>query len=140
MIKIDDTMYDCPHSDYQDYTDIFDVSAAPKLDKSNETTEFMSVQFFSTNGHFLRETFVTTLSRNSVEIPVRNLVKLALLIDARSLILSHNHPSGDSNPSDADIVQTRQLVRLLEPLGIHLRDHVITATYNQFSFREAGLI
>jgi DNA repair protein RadC len=52
----------------------------------------------------------------------------------------HNHPSGDPQPSQSDIKQTRDIARILSPLGVHIDDHLIIAGDQQFSFREAGLL
>jgi DNA repair protein RadC len=59
---------------------------------------------------------------------------------AASVIVAHNHPSGDSEPSQADIKTTQQLVAAGIILGIPLRDHVIITKQEYYSFRQAGLI
>lgn len=55
-----------------------------------------------------------------------------------SVIVSHNHPSGDPNPSAADLTVTRQWDHAAQVVGIKLLDHVITNGESYFSFREGG--
>lgn len=59
---------------------------------------------------------------------------------AASVIVAHNHPSGDPHPSRKDIEATQQLIAGGILLGIPLRDHIIVAKEGQFSFRSNHLI
>jgi DNA repair protein RadC len=63
-----------------------------------------------------------------------------LMDRAASVIIAHNHPSGDAAPSHEDIKTTQQLVAAGILLGIPLRDHIIITTANYYSFREHHLI
>lgn len=73
-------------------------------------------------------------------VPARLIVSTALHLDARGLILAHNHPSGDPNPSEADLQATRRLVAATEALGIAVHDHLIFAAGECCSFRALGLL
>ena len=70
----------------------------------------------------------------------REVVKRALELGASALILVHNHPSGDPNPSRADIDMTRQVKEVTEKLGIALHDHVVIGKGRHVSFRAMGLL
>ncbi len=70
----------------------------------------------------------------------REVVKRALELGASSLILVHNHPSGDPKPSKADIEITEQIETALISINIKLHDHLIIAGNNHFSFAGNGLI
>jgi DNA repair protein RadC len=59
---------------------------------------------------------------------------------ARSIILAHNHPSGDPNPSRVDLETTRNLNDLLVRVGLELLDHLIVTPSKSFSFSGAGLL
>jgi DNA repair protein RadC len=59
---------------------------------------------------------------------------------ASSLILAHNHPSGDPTPSEADLVVTRHLMRSSRVMGIHLDDHLIIGASSFISLRESGFL
>jgi DNA repair protein RadC len=75
-----------------------------------------------------------------IELPLRDIVARALALHARALVLAHNHPSGDPQPSAADIRITRQLHAVTQPLGIALKDHLIVANGRWTSFYDAGLL
>ena len=63
---------------------------------------------------------------NHTPVYPREVVKRALELGAASLILAHNHPSGDVSPSIADIDVTKEIIEAAKPLGISVHDHVIT--------------
>ena len=67
-------------------------------------------------------------------------MRRALELGATALILAHNHPSGDPDPSGDDIAATRRIVAAAEPLGISVHDHVIVAGGGWTSFRARGLL
>ena len=59
---------------------------------------------------------------------------------AFSVILAHNHPSGDPTPSEEDKKVTRQLALAASTLGIRLLDHIVVARRGFYSFQEAGIL
>jgi DNA repair protein RadC len=70
----------------------------------------------------------------------REIARRALELHASSLILVHNHPSGDTTASRADIDMTREIIDVLDPFDITVHDHLIAGTGGVTSFRTAGLI
>ena len=70
----------------------------------------------------------------------REIVKRALELGASSLILVHNHPSGDPNPSRSDIEMTRDVTAAAKALRIAVHDHVIVGRSGHFSFKAMGLL
>jgi DNA repair protein RadC len=70
----------------------------------------------------------------------REVFRPALTHHAVSLILLHNHPSGDPEPSPEDLEMTRRLHRAGQILGIELLDHVIVAGDSWYSMKNANLI
>lgn len=71
---------------------------------------------------------------------IREVVKRALELSSTALVLVHNHPSGDTKPSRADIDMTRAIQAAAKPLGITLHDHIIVGRGIHFSFRREQLI
>jgi len=59
---------------------------------------------------------------------------------AASVVVCHNHPSGDPTPSRHDIEATQQLIAAAQLLGLHLRDHIIVSKTGDYSFAAHGLI
>jgi len=70
----------------------------------------------------------------------RRVVEFALDRRARSVIIIHNHPSGDSTPSRDDHRITGEIRSALDTVSVSLLDHVIVGTDAHFSFRDAGLL
>ncbi len=70
----------------------------------------------------------------------REVVKRALELGASALIMVHNHPSGDTTPSKADIDMTRAVAKALAAVGIALHDHVVLGRGRHSSFRSLGLM
>jgi DNA repair protein RadC len=66
--------------------------------------------------------------------------KPAILANASSVILVHNHPSGDTNPSETDILITKRLRDAGEILGIEVVDHVIIGKGGHTSLKTIGLL
>lgn len=80
-------------------------------------------------------------ARGTVDhVPVypREVVKRALELNASSLILVHNHPSGDPTPSESDIIMTRKVHEAAATLGITVHDHIIVGRSGELSFRATG--
>ena len=71
---------------------------------------------------------------------VREVMKRALELGAAALILVHNHPSGEAEPSAADIAMTEDLRSAAEKLGIVIHDHLVIARSGHASFRSLGLL
>lgn len=67
-------------------------------------------------------------------------MKRALELGATAIVLAHNHPSGDPQPSRDDVAITAQVAAAGKPLGITLHDHVIIGRQGHASFRALGLI
>ena len=77
---------------------------------------------------------------SSVELPIARILRRAVMLDARGLMIAHNHPSGDPTPSQADITATRQLVETARGLDLHIYDHLVFAGDRCLSFRALGLL
>ncbi len=70
----------------------------------------------------------------------REVIKRALELDATSLILVHNHPSGDPLPSKADIDMTHKIQKKAAEFGISLHDHIVIGRSKETSFRDTGIL
>ncbi len=70
----------------------------------------------------------------------REIVKRALELAASSIILVHNHPSGDPSPSRADIDLTQAIIAAAKPLELKVHDHLIISETEHYSFKSNGLI
>lgn len=77
---------------------------------------------------------------NGVNVYPREVVKLSLQYNAAALILVHNHPSGEPEPSQADLAITKRLVSALELVDVRVLDHFIVAGIQIVSLAERGLL
>ena len=84
------------------------------------------------------EMFRGTLTQTSVY--PREVVKTALAANAASVIFAHNHPSGASEPSQADELLTRELKAALALVDVKVLDHFVIAGAQSLSFAERGLL
>jgi len=86
---------------------------------------------------------IKTISIGSLDANIvhpREVFKKAIECSAASVILVHNHPSGDPEPSEDDLETTKQLTEAGKILGIEVVDHIIITKNNYFSFKDGNLI
>ncbi|HZY10932.1 MAG TPA: JAB domain-containing protein, partial [Bacteroidota bacterium] len=77
---------------------------------------------------------------NSSLVHPREVFKPAITEPSASIILIHNHPSGNPEPSSEDIQITRQMVEAGKIIGIPVHDHIIITAHAHTSFVERGLL
>lgn len=75
-------------------------------------------------------------SLSSLMITPKEIFSPALLLPCTSIIVAHNHPSGDPNPSEDDIKFTKRIHEAGEVMGIHLLDHIVLGKSSWYSFRD----
>jgi DNA repair protein RadC len=83
---------------------------------------------------------VSVGSLNASIVHPREVYRPAILAAAASIIVAHNHPSGDPEPSEEDTSITRRLAQVGELVGIALLDHIVVAARGVVSLRERGLL
>lgn len=100
--------------------------------------EHLGVIFLDTRGRILgeREVFVGTLYTATVS--TRDVVRLALNLHARSIVVFHNHPSGDSQPSADDVAYTRRLSAAAQLLDVEVLDHLVLGSHRYSSMKQQG--
>jgi len=96
--------------------------------------------FLDSKNRIINEETIFVGSLNESVIHPREIFQAALNENAASLVLVHNHPSGDSKPSNEDIEITKLLIKAGEILGIPVLDHIIIGDKKYFSLKEKGLI
>ncbi len=96
--------------------------------------------FLDTKKHLLAHRMLTRGNNVNTIVDQRQVFREALELGANSVIVAHNHPSGDPSPSSEDIMVTDRLSRAGKLLGIPLIDHLVLAGSKHYSFLEAGLM
>lgn len=104
----------------------------------NQEREIFLVMFLNTQHNVIcsKELFFGTY--NCVDVYPREIVKLALKYNASALILAHNHPSGYSEPSEADKVMTDKIIEACQLVDLKVLDHFVIGRGQMVSFLERG--
>lgn len=101
--------------------------------------EHFRVLALNTKNRLIRMFEVSVGSLNATIVHPRELFKDAVRVSAASVVVVHNHPSGDPTPSGADIQLTRRLVKAGDVLGIEVLDHVVIGGGGDYvSLRDLG--
>lgn len=109
-------------------------------DMAHRAIERVRVLHLNSKNVLVRDEIVSEGSIDQAAVYIREIIKRALELGSAALIIVHNHPSGDPQPSRQDIELTRDLIAAAKPLGIALHDHVVVGTRGQASLRGLGLI
>jgi DNA repair protein RadC len=98
------------------------------------------VLFLDKRNHLITDEVHQHGTIDHTPVSTREVVKRALKLNATALLIAHNHPSGDSTPSRADVEMTKAIKDACQMLGIAVHDHVVIATNGYASFKALGLI
>lgn len=104
------------------------------------TTEQFRVLFLDRKNQLIADEVMNHGTVDHAPVYPREVAKRALLLDASSVILAHNHPSGDPSPSSADVHMTRQVVDALRPLNINVHDHIVVGRHGVESLKALGMM
>lgn len=108
--------------------------------QGSEITEQMRILYLDTGNRLLREEVPAQGTIDECPVYVREIVRRGLELGAAGLILVHNHPSEQAEPSRADDGLTQQVVAAARCLGMRVLDHLIVTRAEVFSFRAEGLL
>jgi len=110
------------------------------VDMAHRMTERVRVLHLNSKNMLIRDEIVSEGSIDQAAVYVREVIRRAIDLGSASLILVHNHPSGDPAPSKQDIDLTREIALAAKPLGIAIHDHVIIGRNGNSSMRALGLM
>lgn len=111
-----------------------------RADMGPADIERVRVLYLNSRNMLIRDEVASEGSIDQSAIYVREVVKRALELGAAAIILVHNHPSGNPEPSRQDIAITRDIADAVGKLGIMLHDHIIIGGSDYRSLRALGLI
>ncbi len=111
-----------------------------KTAMAHRETEEFRVLFLDRKNVLIADEAQAKGTIDHVPVYPREVVKRALELGASALILVHNHPSGDPEPSGADITMTHRIADAADALGIKLHDHIVIGKAEDASFRSMGLL
>jgi DNA repair protein RadC len=105
-----------------------------------EDREQFRILFLDRRNHLIADEVQGRGTIDHTPVYVREVVKRALELSATAVILVHNHPSGDPQPSRADIDMTKRIVDAARPLGVTVLDHIIVGRLGHASFKQLRLL
>lgn len=111
-----------------------------RVSLAHETREQTRVLYLDVGHHLIADELAGEGTINHAPLYPREVVRRALELGAKSLLLVHNHPSGGAEPSFADIEMTDRVDAACRTLELELIDHLLVARQTVVSFRARGLI
>lgn len=110
------------------------------LDLNSEAVEKFGILTLNTKNVVAGIHIISTGTLDAAIVHPRSVFQAAILNNAASIILFHNHPSGDPSPSPEDVRMTERLVSAGELMGISVLDHIIVGDGRFTSLKEMGLM
>jgi DNA repair protein RadC len=117
-----------------------EVVAQVRMKLKDKKKEHFWVLLLDTRNRIIKTSEVSVGSLNASIVHPREVFKEAISASAASVILSHNHPSGDPQPSKEDIEITKNLVAAGQLMGIEVLDHIIVADKGYLSLKAQRLL
>jgi DNA repair protein RadC len=105
-----------------------------------EKKENFIILSLDSRNNLIKDNIVSIGTLNANLVHPREVFKEAIDNRAASIIISHNHPSADPEPSEDDLEITKRLIEAGKIMGIDVLDHVVITRNKVFSFKEKGLI
>lgn len=103
-------------------------------------TEHFRIVLLNTKNFVTRVEEISVGTINMSLVHTREVFSLALKTKAAAIVLVHNHPAGDSSPSEEDINITKKLIHTANIVGIEIFDHIIVCKNNYFSFKDKNML
>lgn len=107
---------------------------------AHEKREHFRVVFLNRKNQLIGDEVQQVGTVDHAPVYPREIVRRALELGATAIILVHNHPSGDPEPSDSDIMMTQEIIRAAAALSIEVHDHIIISQSGHISFKSLGLL
>ena len=128
------------------YTEIQDDKTEEKISSFHDVTakysgltekpkEHIYAVFLGNNNEVIGDKLIGLGGNQSAQFDVQDLARTAALVNAGAVILVHNHPSGNSEPTQQDIETTQEIHDTLSKLNIQLLDHVIISRSSNHSMK-----
>jgi DNA repair protein RadC len=125
---------------------------APKVNSSNDAFQLFSsaladleterfwVAYLNRSLHLIEKKEISHGGKTATIVDVQQIIKYAILCNATSMVLAHNHPSGACYPSESDKILTKKVKEAAILLDIQVIDHIIVAGKRFYSFADCGLM
>lgn len=140
IAEANDILFERLSNDSQLLTSTSSVREYLKSEIGQEEREVFAVLFLDNKYRMIEFQVMFQGTIDKAEVYPREIVREALKLNAAAIIISHNHPSGDYEPSEADKRVTTEIHKACSILDIRLLDHMIVAGNCVTSFAERGLL
>lgn len=110
------------------------------IDVHESKKEHFVVFYLDSRNCLIERKIISIGTLNANLVHPREVFEPALSLSAASIIISHNHPSGDPKPSENDLELTKRLTEAGKMMGIEVTDHVIVSKNSYFSFKEEKIL
>jgi len=109
-------------------------------DLINQKDECLYCAYLDIKNKCVSKRLIAKGDLNVVYATPREILKYALQENSSKIILAHNHPSGDTNPSEDDIIFTKRLIEAGKIIGLEILDHIIISDNKYLSLKEKNYI
>jgi DNA repair protein RadC len=117
-----------------------EVAMLVKRDLYGKEKEYLYMLCLNTRGNLIKKELVSVGTVNESLIDPREIFRLAIKNNSTSIILVHNHPSNDPEPSTEDILATKRIYEVGKKVGISLLDHIIYCNSKHISLKQMNVI
>ena len=121
-------------------TSFTELLAHLRVQYGHSTVEQFVVLYLDNRNHLITDHVFSVGTVDHTFVYPREVIRRALEVAAKSCVICHNHPSGASDPSKADIEMTKDIVAAAKVFGIAVHDHIIITRGQHYSFKSNGLI
>jgi len=104
-----------------------------RMEIGNKSKEFFMLLCLNSSNQLIYKEILFTGTINKIEIYPREILRTAILKNATSIIIVHNHPSGNAKPSIEDVYLTERLDSLSNEVGLSVHDHIIVTKNSMYS-------
>ena len=111
-----------------------------RMTMAHAPREQFRVLFLDVKNQLIADEVLNEGTVNHAPVYPREVARRALELSAASVILVHNHPSGDPKPSKSDIEITREIIRAADAVGVQVHDHLVIGKSGVESFKTLGII
>jgi DNA repair protein RadC len=117
-----------------------DIFAFVRLHLGMRENEYVYALYLDNANHIIHHCDVASGTVDKSSLYPREVLKPALIHNATSVVLVHNHPAGQPIPSEQDLTMTRKIEEIAKPLGVKLLDHLIVTRKQAYSIKTGKLI
>ena len=106
----------------------------------NKQKEHLYAVYLNNDNTVIGDKLISLGQSMQTSLDVKDIARTAVLTDASAVILVHNHPSGNCDPTDSDLTATKHVQDALETFGVSLLDHVIISRKNFHSMKQENQV